>query len=154
MHIGLKIFLAIIITIGTLLALTIVNEILGIIAIPVNGDFADKVYIRQDWNDGYIEPGKEKPEVEVTDPNDIRELKRICRGRLTLWSDACVAAHGGDNNYVKFVGKGKTILFHPSGDGCPTFRINRKDNFIHITREDRTKLEEIVKKYGMNLPWV
>ncbi len=83
--------------------------------------------------------------------NDAEKIKGILNKRF-LYNDnpSC-----GFTKYdsIKIIYKnGNEITICPACDNCSSFYILELDKYISTSKEDRLKLNEILKKYGLSFP--
>ena len=114
-------------------------------ALKINSDFATEGLLEFHNDDTSIS-------VTITDEVDVLILKQILNGRPFRNSSIC--PFSADISITMTNGK-KSIVFCPANDGCPLLRIGNSGNkCIQITDEAKTKLHEVLEKYGMFFPCV
>lgn len=132
-----------------LLSLLVVIITLSMIIIwwftmKINSDFATDVLLEYHYADKDIS-------IKITDENDILALKQILTGRPFKDNPACGFT---TDISITLTNGNKSITFCPANDGCPLLRIDDLGKYIKITDEARTRLNEVVGKYGMIFPCV
>ena len=110
----------------------------------VDGNFATVVSIKYTYHDDDID-------AIVTSEDDIEDIKKILKG--TKYKDSPACGFSTDISITLSNDK-ESITFCPACDGCPMVRIDSSDYYIQISREQRNKLNEILKRYGMEFPCV
>jgi len=85
----------------------------------------------------------------ITDEHDISVLREILRGNSFSDSFPCNFTR---RISITMTDGSRSIMFHPATDGCPILRLGDSDRYIRITEEARTRLNEVVAKYGMFFP--
>jgi len=113
-------------------------------AMKINPDFATEVLLEYHYVDKDIS-------VKITDDSDILKLKQMLKGRPFKDTPACGFT---TEISITMTNGRKSIVFCPANDGCPLLRINDSGKYIKITDETRTKLNDLLEKYGMTLPCV
>jgi len=134
----------------TILVIAIIT-ILGIyfMGLPFNVDFADKVYLKFHY-------GETEIDCEITDKNDISELKRLLKTHSYSEKVGGTPACGGFYYKVSltFQNENEKVMVCPGGDTCGSFRIGESDRYFALDDEDKEKFYSIVKKYGMTFPCI
>jgi hypothetical protein len=110
----------------------------------VNSDFATEALLEYGC---YYR--NEDISIKITDENDIRSLKEILRGHPFEDSPSC--GFGGIS--ITMTDGNKSIVFHPAGDGCRVLRIGNSYKYITIPDNAKTRLHEVLKKYGVSFPY-
>ena len=114
------------------------------LAMKNNSDFATEVLLEYHYVDKDIS-------LKITDEGDILILKQILNGRSFRDTPACGFT---TEISVTITDGSKSIVFCPANDGCPLLRIGESGKYIKITDKARTKLNEVLEKYGMTFPCV
>ena len=110
----------------------------------INSDFATEVLLEYHYVDKDIS-------AKIIDESDILTLKQILNGRPFKDTPACGFT---TEISITMTNESKSIVFCPANDGCPLLRIDDSVKYIKITDEARTKLNEVLEKYGMPFPCV
>ena len=110
----------------------------------VSSDFATEVLLEYHYSDKDIS-------LKITGEYDIQTLKEILKGRPFRDSPSCGFAI--DVSITMTDGR-KRIVFCPANDTCPLLRINSSERYIRITEEDKSRLYDVLEKYGMIFPCV
>ena len=84
----------------------------------------------------YIYGDKNIVDMEITDKNDIAELKQILRGISYTENPSCGFS---EDISITFTNGEKKIMFCPACDSCGAIRINNSDKYIWI---DKKKIRE------------
>lgn len=87
----------------------------------------------------------------TVDPGDIEELKTILKG--VKFSDDPSCSFGEDVSITFCLGD-DYITLCPACDGCPLVQVGDGDYYIKLTDAERSRFNEIVKKYGMVFPCI
>lgn len=82
---------------------------------------------------------------------DVEELKAILKG--VKFSDSPSCSFGEDVSITFYMGDGH-ITVCPACDGCPLMQIGDSHYYIKLTSAERSRFNEIVKKYGMVFPCI
>jgi len=106
----------------------------------VNSDFATEALLE------YRCDGDMDISVNVNDKDDILILKRILKGNSTELSPSC----GFYAVRITMFDDSNSIIFHPASDGCSVLKIGKSAKYIEISDSARRKLDEVLKKYGIN----
>ncbi len=85
------------------------------------------------------------------DPDDVKELKAILKGVKRIDSPSC--SFGLDVSITFYTGGSYTTIC-PACDGCPLMQVGDSDYYIKLTDAERSRFNEIVKKYGMLFPCI
>jgi len=108
---------------------------------PFNVDFADKVYMKFYYDETKID-------CEITDENDIRELKKIFRTVSFSHSLFGTPSCGFSTNISLTFQKGdKKIIICPGGDTCGNIRIGESNRYLLFSSKKLKKFDEIFGKY-------
>lgn len=126
--------------------LVIVMLLFTFVIKPVNLNFADTIILNYEY-------GEKNIHVEITDKNDLKKLKDICKG--TAINDFSIPSCGFGTAELVFKGDGKEIVLYPACDSCNTMRLGKKDlYFYNISETERAELVEILKKYDATFPCI
>ena len=50
--------------------------------------------------------------------------------------------------------RSKSLIFCPANDGCPLLQIDDSSRYIKVSDEARTRLDDVLEKYGMAFPCI
>ena len=117
--------------------------VIWVYSFRINVNFADRVSVRYHDNEKEID-------VVVTDKQDIAELKNLVNGRIPHEEDL-YCGFDLDVSFTFSAGTKNVTLCPACADACPVLRVNDSNRYIRITRVQRQRLAEILKKYGMEL---
>ena len=115
------------------------------ITMKVNSNFATEALLEFHYGDSNIS-------AMITDEDDILVLKQLLNGQSYFRN----SLHCGftTNISITMISGKKSIMFCTANDGCQLLRIGTSSKYIEISYEDRERLNEILKKYGMIFPCV
>ncbi len=88
-------------------------------------------------------------EGKIFDKNEIEELEKIIGGISYKDSPSCGFS---ENISLVFISNDMTLTVLPAIDGCSTMKIADENKYISITRQNRRKFDDIMKKYGFKFP--
>ncbi|HWP98320.1 MAG TPA: hypothetical protein VN426_15855 [Syntrophomonadaceae bacterium] len=117
---------------------------------PVDVSFAENITLKYDH-------GTKNINMQITDQNDVNELKQICNGKVFRNVIVSEIAYGEPScgfgtAEIIFEGHGKKISLFPACDGCDTMRFNLTNKYYYIGNENRRRLVDILGKYGATFP--
>ena len=87
----------------------------------------------------------------AVDYADVKELTAILKG--VKFSDDPSCSFGEDVSITFCLGD-DYITLCPACDGCPLMQVGDGDYYIKLTDAERSRFNEIVKKYGMVFPCI
>ena len=108
-----------------------------------NADFATRVDVRYHSEDIKIDR-------EITDKNDVKELKRILRNSIS-YAEAPPTAYTALVS-LTLTGDNKTVILCSHRGHGTVMRINESDRFIFVSKKEKDNFLGILKKYGMVFP--
>lgn len=115
----------------------------GGIPIRVDSSFATMASLKYDH-------GNKITDVEITDAEDVKTLRRICSG----WASRIVVSCGYVEEVTITLSDGqRSVSFVPACGGYPRLGLAGTDPvYLKISKEDRRVIDDICKKYGVKLP--
>ena len=137
------VFTLIVLGLALLTALVALSRFCDIwFTMEINSDFATAVLLECHDESNDIS-------LKLSDASDIKTLKAILKG--LPFEDGPSCGFSSDVS-ITMTGWYKSIAFCPALDGCPVVRIDNSGKYIEISDEDRTKLDEVLGKYGITFP--